>query len=53
MWLLPLVLPILRWALLEFLNRGGHPPLELGPMRVGDRNFYLCLDLRDTPCNRP
>lgn len=53
MWLLPIILPILRWAALEYLQKGGSPPLKLGPINVGGETYFLCLDIRKGECDRP
>lgn len=53
MWLLPIILPILRWAALEYLQKGGAPPIKLGPINVGGETYFLCLDIRKGECDRP
>lgn len=51
--LLRILLPILRWAILEYLQKGGTPPLQLGPINVRGETYYLCLDIRKEECDPP
>lgn len=53
MWLLPIILPILKWVALEYLQKGESPPIKLGPIKVGGETYFLYLDIRKEECDRP